>query len=79
MVPANLLVYNLIPEIRGKKLPVCHTAMVPWTAAFVANPAGEGKCEKDVYGDSGVYTRSVRPVKSCSRICHTKLAQRYWQ
>ena len=39
MVPANL--YDLIPEIRGKKLPVCHTAMVPWTAAIVANAAGE--------------------------------------
>jgi len=39
MVPANL--YESIPEIRGKKLPVCHTAMIPWTAAFVANVAGE--------------------------------------
>ena len=40
MVPSNL--YESIPEIRGKKLSVCHTAIVPWTAAFVADVAGEG-------------------------------------
>ncbi|PPQ86345.1 hypothetical protein CVT25_005598 [Psilocybe cyanescens] len=34
MVPANL--YDDLPAIRGKKLPVCHTAMIPWTAKFVA-------------------------------------------
>ncbi|KAF8811421.1 Metallo-dependent hydrolase [Phlegmacium glaucopus] len=39
MVPANL--YESIPAIKGKKLPICHTAMVPWTAAFVADVAGE--------------------------------------
>lgn len=35
MVPANL--YDDLPAIRGKKLPVCHTAMIPWTAKFVAD------------------------------------------
>ncbi|KAF8064825.1 hypothetical protein FPV67DRAFT_1562816 [Lyophyllum atratum] len=39
MVPANL--YDSLKEMKGK-LPVCHSAMVPWTAAFVANVAGEG-------------------------------------
>lgn len=39
MVPSNL--YDSIDEIRGKKLPICHTAMVPWTAAFVADLAGK--------------------------------------
>lgn len=39
MVPANL--YNSLPELKGKKLPLCHTAMIPWTAEFVANVAGE--------------------------------------
>ena len=37
MVPANL--YNDLPAIRGKKLPICHSAMVPWTAKFVADIA----------------------------------------
>lgn len=37
MVPANL--YNDLPGIRGKKLPICHSAMVPWTAKFVADIA----------------------------------------
>ncbi|KDR69342.1 hypothetical protein GALMADRAFT_77535 [Galerina marginata CBS 339.88] len=37
MVPANL--YDDLPAIRGKKLPVCHSAMVPWTAKFVADVA----------------------------------------
>ncbi|KAF9471991.1 hypothetical protein BDN70DRAFT_887489 [Pholiota conissans] len=40
MVPANL--YEDLPAIKGKKLPVCHSAMVPWTAKFVANVANGG-------------------------------------
>ncbi|KAH6897727.1 hydrolase [Coprinopsis sp. MPI-PUGE-AT-0042] len=40
MVPANL--YEAIPAIKGKKLPLCHTAMIPWTAQFIANVAAEG-------------------------------------
>lgn len=40
MVPSNL--YESIPEIKGKKLPICHTAMVPWVAEFAAKVAGEG-------------------------------------
>jgi len=37
MVPANL--YDDLPAIRGKKLPICHCAMIPWTAKFVADTA----------------------------------------
>ncbi|KAF8898056.1 hypothetical protein CPB84DRAFT_1836957 [Gymnopilus junonius] len=39
MVPANI--YEDLPAaaMRGKKLPVCHSAMVPWTAKFVADVA----------------------------------------
>jgi hypothetical protein len=43
-------------ELKGRKLPVCHTAMIPWTAEFVAgvangvdestNPNGEKKKKK---------------------------------
>ncbi|KAF9033561.1 hypothetical protein BJ165DRAFT_1417500 [Panaeolus papilionaceus] len=40
MVPANL--YDDLPGIKGKKLPICHSAMIPWTAKFVADIAGEG-------------------------------------
>jgi TatD DNase family protein len=40
MVPANL--YDDLPAIKGKKLPVCHSAMVPWTAQFVADVANGG-------------------------------------
>ncbi|RDB15951.1 putative deoxyribonuclease TATDN2 [Hypsizygus marmoreus] len=39
MVPANL--YNSLNGMKGK-LPVCHSAMIPWTAEFVAEVAGEG-------------------------------------
>jgi TatD DNase family protein len=64
MVPANL--YESIPELRGKKLPVCHTVMVPWTAAFVADVAGERWDANKVMADArenarkmyGVYMRS---------------------
>lgn len=30
-----IYIYRSIPESRGKKLPVCHTVMVPWTAVFL--------------------------------------------
>ncbi|EAU83670.1 hydrolase [Coprinopsis cinerea okayama7 len=40
MVPANL--YESAPALKGKRLPLCHTAMIPWVAEFVAGVAGEG-------------------------------------
>jgi len=39
MVPANI--YGSLPTIKGR-LPLSHTAMIPWTAEFVATIAGEG-------------------------------------
>lgn len=35
MVPSNI--YDSVPAIKGKRFPICHTAMVPWTAQFVAD------------------------------------------
>ncbi|EDR07064.1 uncharacterized protein LACBIDRAFT_299432 [Laccaria bicolor S238N-H82] len=41
MTPGNL--YASLPaSLKGKKLPLSHTAMIPWTAEFVAGVAGEG-------------------------------------
>ncbi|KAJ3513079.1 hypothetical protein NLJ89_g3148 [Agrocybe chaxingu] len=51
MVPANL--YDDLPAIKGKKLPICHSAMVPWTAKFVADVANQA-VEKD--GKEGLWT-----------------------
>ena len=45
MVPGNL--YNSIPEVKGKRLPLCHTAMLPWTAEFVARVANEATSSSD--------------------------------
>lgn len=39
MIPANI--YGSLPGVKGR-LPLCHTAMIPWTAEFVAAVAGEG-------------------------------------
>lgn len=39
MVPSNL--YTTLSSLKGK-LPICHSAMVPWTADFVAGLVGEG-------------------------------------
>jgi len=39
MVPANI--YGSLPTVKGR-LPLCHTAMIPWTAESVAALAGEG-------------------------------------
>ncbi|THH08822.1 hypothetical protein EW146_g8869 [Bondarzewia mesenterica] len=40
MVPSNL--YASLPTFKGSRLPLCHTGMIPWTAEFVADLAGEG-------------------------------------
>ncbi|KAI0047084.1 Metallo-dependent hydrolase [Auriscalpium vulgare] len=39
MIPANI--YTALPSMKGR-LPLCHTAMIPWTAEFVADVVGEG-------------------------------------
>jgi len=36
MIPANLYASLTSPEMKGKRLPLCHTGMIPWTADFVA-------------------------------------------
>jgi len=38
MVPNNI--YEDI-TLKGKKLPICHSGMIPWTAKFVARVANE--------------------------------------
>lgn len=44
MIPSNL--YDLLTEIKGRRLPLCHTAMIPWTAEFVASVAGPPASEE---------------------------------
>jgi TatD DNase family protein len=43
MIPSNL--YSSLTlaslDLKGKKLPLCHTAMIPWTAEFVAGLIGK--------------------------------------
>jgi TatD DNase family protein len=39
MIPANI--YGSLPAVKGR-LPLCHTAMIPWTAEVVAALGGEG-------------------------------------
>ena len=52
MAPANL--YSSLPStldgesLKGRRLPLCHTAMIPWTAQFVANIVNEKNSESDV-------------------------------
>jgi TatD DNase family protein len=38
MIPSNL--YDSLPEVKGR-LPLCHTAMIPWTAQFVSQAIDE--------------------------------------
>lgn len=39
MIPANI--YGSLPAVKGR-LPLCHTAMIPWTAEVVSALGGEG-------------------------------------
>ena len=40
MTPSNL--YNTLPALKNRRLPLSHTGMIPWTAEFVARVANEG-------------------------------------
>lgn len=42
MVPSNI--YGALPEMKGK-FPLSHSAMMPWTAEFVAGLANAAKAE----------------------------------
>lgn len=45
MIPANIYAALTSPDMKGKKpkrLPLCHTGMIPWTADFVAGVLNEG-------------------------------------
>ena len=60
MVPGNL--YSSLPEIKGKRLPLCHTAMVPWTAEFVARVANETGGSWDVESVMRVSRENARKM-----------------
>jgi TatD DNase family protein len=36
-----LLTHLASPDLKGKKLPLCHTAMIPWTAEFIGQEEGD--------------------------------------
>lgn len=48
MIPGNI--YNSMPEVKGRRLPLSHAAMVPWTAEYVARVANEAGGAWDVEG-----------------------------
>ncbi|KAF7985424.1 hypothetical protein HWV62_5143 [Athelia sp. TMB] len=51
MIPANIYTSLTTPEMKGKRLPLCHTGMIPWTADFVAgvlNEDGSGDEERKI-------------------------------
>ena len=51
MVPSNI--YGSIPELRGAaggnngRLPLCHSAMLPWTAEFVSDVINRDHAQMD--------------------------------
>jgi len=59
MVPGNI--YDSIKGMKGR-LPICHSAMVPWTAEFVANIAGEGWTADKVMEEARENARKVYGV-----------------
>ncbi|KAL5501228.1 hypothetical protein ACEPAH_9615 [Sanghuangporus vaninii] len=46
MVPGNI--YKALPELKsGTRFPICHTAMIPWTADFIASVAKDAGSDYD--------------------------------
>ncbi|KAL0948750.1 hypothetical protein HGRIS_008883 [Hohenbuehelia grisea] len=48
MVPGNIYDAPSLSTLKNKRLPICHTAMIPWTAEFVASVLGDGRTAEDV-------------------------------
>ena len=59
MVPGNL--YDSINGLKGK-LPICHSAMLPWTAEFVAKAAGEPWTADRVMSEARVNAKMIYGV-----------------
>jgi len=57
MTPSNL--YNTLPALKNRRLPLSLTSMIPWTAEFVARVANEGDAEES---DSAWDVESVMRV-----------------
>ncbi|KAF9221166.1 Metallo-dependent hydrolase [Gyrodon lividus] len=55
MVPSNI--YASLPEVKGR-LPLCHTAMIPWVADFTADVMGDG------WGTGNVMERANKNAQS---------------
>jgi TatD DNase family protein len=55
MVPANI--YPSLPATAKGKLPLCHSAMIPWSAEFVAD------CVNQVLGEGGQKWDADRVMK----------------
>lgn len=51
MIPANIYPSLTAPAMKGKRLPLCHSGMIPWTADFVA----------EVINEPGVSTKEAGP------------------
>lgn len=45
MIPANLYTSLTSPDMKGKRLPLCHTGMIPWTADFIAGVLNDAYLE----------------------------------
>ncbi|KAI9566635.1 hypothetical protein HD554DRAFT_2115274 [Boletus coccyginus] len=56
MVPSNI--YASLPELKGR-LPLCHTAMIPWVAEFTAGVVGAGWGPADVMQRANENARAV--------------------
>lgn len=56
MVPSNI--YASLPALKGR-LPLCHTAMIPWVAEFAAGVVGGGWGPADVMVRANENARAV--------------------
>lgn len=60
MVPSNI--YASLPAVKGR-LPLCHTAMIPWVADFTAGVIGGGWGAVDVMQQANRNARSVYGIQ----------------
>ncbi|KDR73175.1 hypothetical protein GALMADRAFT_251759 [Galerina marginata CBS 339.88] len=65
MTPGNM--YDDLDLARGQKLPLCHSAMIPWTAQFVADVANSARVPRNAPRPAGVELWSADDIMRVSR------------
>ncbi|KAI0795993.1 hydrolase [Abortiporus biennis] len=71
MTPSNLYNHLTDPGIKGMRLPLCHSAMIPWVAEFVANVANDSLAAiSPEFGDVWSVDKIIKTARDNAKIVY---------